>query len=159
MTIEDLFPAGRSALPWPYTGDEGQLWLTIGQPRPDRVVVRAVGELDVVTALTWSVALRSALDRLHTGALCGRWSQSVPWPHLRDVGGGRLVVDMTGVVFLGAAGLSVLVEVLARADTDGVSVVLVSHTRVVGRALEAGGVHAVVARRLLTALGPSSEQP
>lgn len=70
-----------------------------------------------------------------------------------------MVADMTGVVFLGAAGLSVLVEVLARADTDGVSVVLVSHTRVVGRALEAGGVHAVVARRLLTALGPSSEQP
>jgi anti-anti-sigma factor len=77
----------------PTVADPGHLLSvhTATDPRPGRVVVEVVGEVDSETA--------PALD------LCLRSQAGQP-------GVGELVVDLTGVTFLGAAG----VEVLARAD-------------------------------------------
>jgi anti-anti-sigma factor len=77
----------------PTVSDPGRLLSvhTVTDPRPDRVVVEVVGEVDSETAPALDLCLRSQAGQ----------------PGVRE-----LVVDLTGVTFLGAAG----VEVLAQAD-------------------------------------------
>lgn len=69
------------------------------------VVVVAVGEIDSVTAPTLSATLHRELEHAPT----------------------VLVLDLTGVSFLGVAGLHVLDCALARAETVSVTINLVHH--------------------------------
>ncbi|PSL57025.1 anti-anti-sigma factor [Saccharothrix carnea] len=71
-------------------------------------------------------------------------------PHLRDrlveqirMAGPDLVADLGGVGFLGAAGLTVLVEVRSAAEASGVRFSLVARTRPVLRPLAVTGLHLV----------------
>lgn len=80
-------------------------------------VLHVVGELDTLTS-----------PQLQT-RMAGQ---------LTDVG--HLVVDLTGVTFLGSAGLAVLVGAQADAEGRGCRLLLVPGSRIVERALEATGL-------------------
>ncbi|MCP2243550.1 anti-anti-sigma factor [Lentzea aerocolonigenes] len=90
--------------------------------RPDVVVIAVRGEVDSCT----SPLLR---DRLleHVRPACS-----------------QLVVDLTGVSFFGAAGLTVLVTVREAADAAGVRLCLVADTRVVLRPIMITGLDEVI---------------
>jgi anti-sigma B factor antagonist len=90
-------------------------------PRPQllTVTVRPVPPDAVV------LAVRGAVD-LSTSPLL----QNALLAHLRDAAS-QVVVDLTGVSFLSAAGLTVLVNVKQAAVAAGSSVCLVARTRVV----------------------------
>lgn len=80
------------------------------------------------------VAVHGEVDRSTSPLLCDRLLQ-----HLRPARP-RLVVDLTDVSFLGAAGLTVLVTVREAAETAGVRMSLVAGTRVVLRPLAITGL-------------------
>lgn len=82
------------------------------------VTVTVVGEVDTFTA----PVLRSSLD-----------AQLEQQPR-------ELVIDLSGVQFLGSAGLAVLVETQKSARTRGVELRLVATTRAVTRPLEVTGL-------------------
>jgi anti-sigma B factor antagonist len=82
------------------------------------VTVTVVGEVDTFTA----PVLRSTLD-----------SQLEQQP-------AELVIDLSGVQFLGSAGLAVLVETQKSARTREVSLRLIATTRAVTRPLEVTGL-------------------
>lgn len=75
----------------------------VDRPAADVVVIVVVGEIDSVTAPKLSTSLHRELE------------------HAPSV----LVVDLTGVTFLGVAGLHVLDVALARAETASVTLNLV----------------------------------
>jgi anti-anti-sigma factor len=77
----------------------------VDRPAEDLVVIQGVGEVDSVTAPMLSTCLHRELEH-----------QPV-----------TLVLDLTGVDFLGVAGLAVLDCALARAETLAVTVNLVFH--------------------------------
>jgi anti-anti-sigma factor len=89
------------------------------------VLVRVVGELDNVTAATLSAALADAAAAV-----------SPPAP---------VVVDLSGVSFLGAAGLSVLVDHHERCAALGSALLIVPGSKAVRRALSVTGLHARLA--------------
>jgi anti-anti-sigma factor len=76
---------------------------TATDPRPDRVVVEVVGEVDSGTAPVLAVCLQSQPGR----------------PGIRE-----LVVDLAGVTFLGTAGIDVLVQADRRCRGRGVRLVV-----------------------------------
>jgi anti-sigma B factor antagonist len=82
------------------------------------VTVTVVGEVDTFTA----PVLRSSLD-----------AQLEQQPQ-------ELVIDLSGVQFLGSAGLAVLVETQKSARARGVELRLVATTRAVTRPLEVTGL-------------------
>lgn len=82
------------------------------------VTVTVVGEVDTFTA----PVLRSSLD-----------AQLEQQPR-------ELVIDLSGVQFLGSAGLAVLVETQKSARARGVDLRLVATTRAVTRPLEVTGL-------------------
>ena len=82
------------------------------------VTVTVVGEVDTFTA----PVLRSSLD-----------AQLEQQPR-------ELVIDLSGVQFLGSAGLAVLVETQKSARARGVELRLVATTRAVTRPLEVTGL-------------------
>lgn len=93
---------------------------------------------------------RSRCGRCRLSPCCARcpasWTAPLP-PHLRDrllgeIGsaGPDLVVDLSEVSFLGAAGLSVLVEAGATAGASGVGLYVVARTRPVLRPLTLTGL-------------------
>jgi anti-sigma B factor antagonist len=83
-----------------------------------RVTVTVVGEVDTFTA----PVLRSSLD-----------SQLEQSPR-------ELIIDLSGVQFLGSAGLAVLVETQKAARTRDVALRLIATTRAVTRPLEVTGL-------------------
>jgi anti-anti-sigma factor len=76
---------------------------TVADPRPGRVVVEVVGEVDSYTAPALDVCLHSQADR----------------PGVRE-----LVVDLERVTFLGAAGIEVLAQADRRCRRHGARLVL-----------------------------------
>lgn len=85
------------------------------------VLVRVVGEVDNITADTLSAVLVDA-----------EVAASPPAP---------VVVDLTGVSFLGAAGLSVLVDHHERCAALGGALLIVPGSRAVRRAMAVTGLH------------------
>jgi len=89
------------------------------------VLVRVAGELDTGTAGTLSATLLDAERAV-----------SPPAP---------VVVDLTGVSFLAAAGLSVLVDHHERCAALGSALLIVPGSKAVRRAMAATGLHARLA--------------
>ncbi len=88
---------------------------------PDAIVLAVRGEVDISTTSLLQNALLA---------------------HLRDAVP-QVVVDLTAVDFLGAAGLAVLVNVREAAVTAGSSLCLIARTRVVLRPLTITGLDGV----------------
>ena len=123
-------------------GDEfaEELVVTLTYPSARLALVRAAGEIDRLTAPRWARALADACAAL---TLLGEDAPAGSRPGATDglhAGGRarspRLVCDLSGVSFLGAAGLAVLVELSDLAARGGVELRLVVNTRAVQRALE-----------------------
>lgn len=96
---------------------EQTIALSASQPAAGVTVLAVSGEVDMVSA----PALRDALVN-----------------GLAD--GGTFVVDMTGVTFLGSAGLAVLVEAARLAPQHSATLKVVATARAVTRPLEATGL-------------------
>ncbi|MEU2030455.1 STAS domain-containing protein [Nocardia amamiensis] len=112
------------------------LRFSVCRPRRDVTLLMVVGEIDLATA----PRLRAELTR---GTLC----------HTRT-----LVLDLSPVTFLAAAGLTVLVEAQAEAARAHRRIILITKVRSVDRAIEitglSGGFHRV--RSLDAALADSA---
>lgn len=85
------------------------LTVTARRVPPDAIVLAVCGAVDLSTA---SILQNSLLAHMYDGAA-------------------RVVVDLTGVRFLSAAGLTVLVNVKQAAATAGNSLCLIARTRAV----------------------------
>jgi anti-sigma B factor antagonist len=89
----------------------------IYRPQPGTAVLAVRGEVDTVTAPTFAAATKDLVSGSEQ----------------------RLVIDMTGVRFLGSSGLAVLVEAAQRVEERGTRLRLVVTTRAVRRPLEVTG--------------------
>ncbi len=142
----------------PCTVDEQStdgLTLALSRPRPGVVLVRVVGEIDLLTAPGWAQSLATAhqdLVETITSSTVDRARDDDPHPS-------RIVCDLTGVTFLGAAGLSVIAEAIDRAGDGAVGLWLVADTRPVRRVLHLAGLDrcVAVAARLSDAVGGPHE--
>ena len=107
----------------PDTAMDRQLTVTVLPCSEDgMVVLRVVGEVDLATV----GRLRDHLDKQVPGAY-------------------RLViVDCTGVSFLAACGIGLLIETADRALAEGMALWLVANSRVVLRVLEATGADKLI---------------
>lgn len=94
--------------------------LTVSSSRPEQgvVVLHVVGEVDAATAPELAAALGPV------------WSMRPS----------RVVLDLSGVGFLGTAGLSELLSAVERAELEQVSLRLVGGPRCVERALRVAGL-------------------
>ena len=107
----------------PDTATDKQLTVTVLPHSEDGVVVlRVVGEIDLATV----GRLRDHLHKQLSGAY-------------RVV-----IVDCTGVSFLAACGIGLLIEIADRARAEGMALWLVANGRVVLRALEVTGADKLV---------------
>lgn len=100
---------------------EEPLGIEIDEVRPDLVVVRLDGDLDLLTAPLLRERLLPLLD------------------HADRV----VVIDFSGVTFLGSAGLSELAAAADAAGRNDARIVLVATAHVVLRPLEITGLHTV----------------
>ncbi|WP_029431886.1 STAS domain-containing protein [Blastococcus sp. URHD0036] len=120
MTTPDLPAEGQSDVP--NEGTEAPfddvITLSTATGEDGVVTVTVVGEVDTFTA----PVLRSSLD-----------TQLEQQPR-------ELVIDLSGVQFLGSAGLAVLVETQKSARSRDVELRLVATTRAVTRPLEVTGL-------------------
>ena len=120
MTTPDLPAEGQSDVP--NEGTEAPfddvITLSTATAEDGVVTVTVVGEVDTFTA----PVLRSSLD-----------TQLEQQPR-------ELVIDLSGVQFLGSAGLAVLVETQKSARSRDVELRLVATTRAVTRPLEVTGL-------------------
>lgn len=108
----DSEPLPRTAVP------EDRIRVSVESARPGLVAVRVTGEIDMVTTTVLSERLRPLLEARGTAVL----------------------LDLTGVGFLGSAGLSELVAAKERAAERDVTLLLVANSRVVLRPLEVTGL-------------------
>ena len=119
MTTSDLPAGGQPEMPNEGTEAPFDDVITLSTSSEDGVVtVTVVGEVDTFTA----PVLRSTLD-----------SQLEQQPS-------ELVIDLSGVQFLGSAGLAVLVETQKSARSREVGLRLIATTRAVTRPLEVTGL-------------------
>ena len=95
--------------------------LAIARPATNTVVVRVAGDLDLMTATVFH-------DQV--------------WPVLGE-NGATVVLDLSGVGFLGSAGLAELVGANDRTALSGGRLVLVASSRTVLRPLEITGLNAL----------------
>ncbi|HEX7309026.1 STAS domain-containing protein [Lentzea sp.] len=100
---------------------EQTIELSVRQPAPGVTVLAVSGEVDMVSAPTLRDALVNGLGD-----------------------GGTFIIDMTGVTFLGSAGLAVLVEAARLAQKAGTALKVVATARAVTRPLEATGLGEVL---------------
>ena len=120
MTASDLPAEGQRDV----TSEAGDapfddvITLSTSTDEDGTVTVTVVGEVDTFTA----PVLRSSLD-----------SQLEQSPR-------ELVIDLSGVQFLGSAGLAVLVETQKSAKAKDVGLTLIATTRAVTRPLEVTGL-------------------
>jgi anti-sigma B factor antagonist len=99
---------------------EEPLRITIERPRSDVAVMRLSGDLDLLTAPLLQRQLRPLLG-----------------------GEGTVLVDLTGIGFLGSAGLAELTAARDTAATNGSRIVLVASGRAVVRPLEVTGLYPI----------------
>lgn len=92
----------------------GVLPLRITRPAPDTVVLQVEGEVDMLTAPNLDVAVTLQLDAAPA----------------------HLVLDLSGVSFLGSSGLAVLIRAATAAAACNVQLDLVTESRAVLRPLE-----------------------
>ncbi|MGY1709705.1 STAS domain-containing protein [Geodermatophilus sp. SYSU D00758] len=120
MTTSDLPAEGQSDVPAEGTDApfDDVITLSTATSEDGEVTVTVVGEVDTFTA----PVLRSSLD-----------TQLEQQPK-------ALVIDLSGVQFLGSAGLAVLVETQKSARSRDVDLRLVATTRAVTRPLEVTGL-------------------
>ncbi|MGY1744400.1 STAS domain-containing protein [Blastococcus sp. SYSU D00695] len=120
MTTPDLPAEGQSDVPTEGTEApfDDVITLSTATGEDGVVTVTVVGEVDTFTA----PVLRSSLD-----------TQLEQQPR-------ELVIDLSGVQFLGSAGLAVLVETQKSARSRDVELRLVATTRAVTRPLEVTGL-------------------
>jgi anti-anti-sigma regulatory factor len=115
-------------VPWPGPDPaelaDGSLVISATTPRSGVVVIRAVGEIDLLTAPAWRRTLAAAT-----------WIAGSPTPpgpattaHETPAGGRarRLVCDLSAVTFFAATGLNALVDLVAQADERGVELCVVA---------------------------------
>jgi anti-sigma B factor antagonist len=100
---------------------EDRIRIDVEQVATNVAVVRLAGDIDLLTA----------------GVLHDRL-----WPHL-DGRNAAVVLDLTGVGFLGSAGLSELVAAKDTASKAGLRLALVASSRVVLRPLEITGLRSM----------------
>lgn len=136
--------AGRWTIPDPAAGTVDAdpvdvLTVLTSSPRPGVVVVRAVGEIDLLTADVWQRALEAACRAAATAGPSA-----------------LLVVDMTAVRFLSASGLGALAELHARSAAASVTLRVVADGVRVRRPVELLGLARVFSlhRHLTAALAP-----
>lgn len=110
-------PARTGALPESTPSPEDHLQVTAEPDGPGVVVVHVTGDLDLYTASVLH-------ERL--------------WPHLEQ--NDMVVIDLSGVAFLGSAGLSELVAAHDTATRNGVRIRLVATGHAVLRPLEVTGL-------------------
>jgi len=102
----------------------GDLVVAPTRPRPGLVLVRVLGEVDMLTAGRLATVLRTALDTVADD---------------RDTGPGTLddepsvVCDLEGVTFFGATGLDIVADAHEAAVDGGVRLVVVASRRTVCR--------------------------
>jgi anti-anti-sigma factor len=101
----------------------------VNRAAPDLVVLHVSGELDTTSAQELAIPLREQLVEANR----------------------TVVVDLSGVKFLGSAGLEALVIGQQRAKEVGVEFVVVASSRAALRPLEATGLNAVFAIRATVA--------
>jgi anti-sigma B factor antagonist len=108
-------------------------------PRAGVVVVRAIGEIDILTAPAWRRTLDAAARFAASPAPPGPASGAPPV----GVAGGhtpRLVCDLSATTFLGATGLAVLVDLAAQTTSAGVDLRVAAGSRPVRRLLGLTGL-------------------
>ena len=124
---------------------DGSLVVSATSPRPRVIVVRAIGEIDLLTAPAWRRTLDAAVRIAASPARVGDADRPTP----------RLVCDLSATTFLGATGIGVLIDLAEQAVAAGVELRVVAGTRAVRRllgltgldqrlAVETGLEHAVV---------------
>lgn len=118
---------------------DGSLVVSATVPRVGVVVVRAVGEIDILTAPAWRRTLGAATWIAASAATPD------PPPGAAPDGGPaeptpRLVCDLSATTFLGATGLAVLVELATQTGSAGVDLRVVAGNRAVRRLLEMTGL-------------------
>lgn len=121
------------------TEDDAAVRFSVARPRGDVTLLTVGGEIDLSTA----PVLRDRLTRYCDGA-------------------GTLVVDLTPVTFLAAAGLRVLLDAQCAADRSPLRLVWITRARPVDRAIEIGGAGAELrrVRSLATVLAlPERSEP
>lgn len=102
----------------------GDLVVAPTRPRPGLVLVRVLGEVDMLTAGRLATVLRAAVDTVADD---------------RDTGSGALdedpavVCDLDGVTFFGATGLDTVAAAHQVAAARGVRLVVVASCRIVRR--------------------------
>ena len=107
----------------PDTAIDRQLTVTVLPCSGDGMgILRVVGEVDLATV----ERLRDHLDKQVSGVYRG------------------VIVDCTGVSFLAACGIGLLIEIADRARAEGMALWLVANGRVVLRALEVTGADKLV---------------
>lgn len=127
------------------------LIVTLCRPAAGVGVVRAVGEIDMLTASRWAAILGDTCHGLahhdDDPRRCGDGAR-------RGAGRGRLVCDLTGVTFFGASGLAALERTAALAAEAGVALRLVADSRTVLRPLQLTGLDRALCidAHLLTAI-------
>lgn len=119
----------------------GGLFVTVHHPRHGPVLVRAHGEVDLVTV--------DDLRRTLAGAVAG-----CPVP-------GAVVCDLSGVTFLAATGVAALGEADDAARRRGAVLHLVASTRPARRVLRLCGLdrEVAVSDRLADVLGQAARRP
>ena len=106
---------GTTAAP---PGRDDELLTLATRPIDGGLLVEVAGEVDMLTTPELRAALTDALARSP----------------------GRLVLDLTGVRFLGSSGIAVLVEVLEESRRSGTALALVAASRGVLRPLRSTGL-------------------
>jgi hypothetical protein len=136
----------------PSGGGSGEwLTVTVSWPGAGVAVVRAVGEIDMLTVRPWARTLDDTCRRLarhdEDPRRCGDGAR-------RGSGRARLVCDLTGIEFFGVSGLAVLVETAALAARAEVALRVVADSRPVLRFLQIAGLdHSLcIDAHLLTAI-------
>ncbi len=119
--------------PHPVELADGSLIVSATIPRAGVIVVRAIGEIDRLTATAWRRTLGAAVWIAASPGPAG--SPSAIPDGAPDQRGARLVCDLSATTFLGAAGLGVLVELARQATSAGVDLRVVASSRPVCRLL------------------------
>jgi anti-sigma B factor antagonist len=105
------------------------------------VVVRAIGEIDMLTAPGWRRMLGAAVRIAASTAGAGPVAATGAMSHCAaDQHPPRLVCDLSPVIFFGASGLDVLVELSERTRSAGVELRVIASSRAVRRLLALTGL-------------------
>lgn len=112
----------RPADPLTATPSPGPLRLRLSYPEPRLAVLTVAGELDAATTPRMAALV---------------------WPRLQSALGG-LVLDLHEVTFLGVPGLKLLASAHTYTGHRGLGFAVVNSTRIVDRALAAGGLETLL---------------